>query len=76
MTYETDLQRAAKYLYLHKYCSYEHFFYIFMVPIAMPMYICIVFMAHNDVCENMSMYLEGKIVGLSVLFMGNNESTL
>lgn len=72
MTYETDLQRAAKYLYLQKYCSYVLFFYVFMAPIAMPMCICIVFMAYNDVCENMHIHLEGKIVVLSVLFMGNN----
>lgn len=36
------------------------------------MYVCIGFMAHNDVCENMNIHLEGKTVGLSILFMGNN----
>lgn len=66
MSYETDLQRAAKCLYLQKYCSYVHFFYIFMVPRAMPMYIGIVFMTYNNVCENVNVHLEGKIIVSSV----------
>lgn len=53
-------KELPNYLYLQKHCSYVHFFYIFMVPVSMPVYIYIVFMSHNDACGNVNIHLRGK----------------